>query len=88
MNIPQIISEVIMELRIDSRIDNDVSQTQFSLADLTLGNNLNSNWFKFQLVLTYAGIDESKDAVDINHQIHFAKKEDYQIANMLQFSLT
>ena len=43
MNIPQIISAVIMELRIDSRIDNDVSQTQFRLAELTLGNNFNSN---------------------------------------------
>ena len=57
MSISQIISEVIIELRIDNRIDNDVSRTQFRLAELTFGNNLNGNWFKFQLVLTNAGIN-------------------------------
>ena len=84
-SILQIISEVIMEMGINSRIDNKVSLIQFRLAELTLGNNFNGNWFKFQLILTYAGIDESKDAVDINHPIHFAKKEDNQRANTLQF---
>ena len=46
MSILQIISEVIMELGINSRIDNDVSLTQFRLAELTLGNNFNGHWFK------------------------------------------
>ena len=64
-----------MELGIDSRINNDVSLTQFKFAELILGNNFNGNWF--ELKLTYASIDESKDKVDINHSIHFAKKEDF-----------